>query len=328
MKAANAILLCWMLAGCASGGNVSHPAHIEQMSYDGLSQCIRISNGSIEAILAPQVGGRMLRFATVGGNNLLWNNPSDPAIDASKYRNWGGEKSWPWPQDDWPQRYGRGWPPASEAEIDPYDCEVVNDGIKMTSHRLAGYDLRIVRQFHIDPQSDELIEEMSFEPAGPAAGQLPTAVWSIAEVPITAQIFARGGGELRRLGFSGKSWDQSSIGRMMVIQRPSYEAKVGLDADLLGVVIGRQLLTVQYRTVSPDAGKYITGERAQLYCKPDASNEPGGLPGFTELEFTSPKGNAATEPVNMTLIWKIETLSDKEATDTTGIAKRLEQRPK
>jgi hypothetical protein len=331
MKAAVGILLCLMLMGCAagsSGGVVAKRVNVEQVAYAGFAQSIRISSGSVEAIVVPQVGGRLMRFGTIGGSNLLWQNPRDPELDAGTYRNWGGEKSWPWPQDEWPRRYGRAWPPASEAELDPYEVQLLSDGAKLTSRPVPGYDLRLVRQFRMDAQTSELIEEMSFEPAGPAASESPTGVWSIAEVPITGQVFARNAGSLRRLGFSGKAWEHATTGNIMVLQRPDVESKIGMDADLLAVAIGQQLLTIESKQVTPAPSKYIAGERAQLYTKPDASKQRGGLPGFTELEFTSPKGVVGTELVSMKLIWRIESLTGAEASDSGAIARRIAQRAK
>ena len=300
----------------------------EHVAYRQFADSIRITNGAIEAILFPSIGGRLMRFATVGGNNALWENRTVPISQAGYSGNWGGEKSWPWPQDQWLQRTGQAWPPPPESDQYPYDSQIQSNGVRLISQPLPGYDARIIRQFTLAPSGAEMTEEISFEPASPAAGQLPAAVWSIAEVPVTKKIFARQTGQtLRPLGFSPWPGPPQVIDGISILDRPAdAKSKIGLDADLLAVVVGHQLLSIELRSVSPPAAGYLPGEKAQLYAEPDSSPEVLGLGGFTELEFTSPTAPLGPAPIRMTTVWKLEPLTPAEAADPAAIARKLSGR--
>jgi hypothetical protein len=329
--AAQSILCLVALAGWAatnSGEPVASHLKVEHVAYRQFADSIRITNGTIEAIVVPSIGGRLMRFAMVGGDNVLWENPTVPISQAGQSGNWGGEKSWPWPQDQWLQRTGQAWPPPPASDQYPYDCQIQSNGVRMISQTLPGYDARIVRQFTFSSSSAEMTEEISFDPAGPAAGQLPAAVWSIAEVPPTKQIFARQPGQtLRPLGFSPWPGPPQVIDGISILDRPAdSKSKIGLDADLLAVVLGQQLLSIEIRSVSPPAAGYLPGEKAQLYAEPDSSPEVLGVGGFTELEFTSPTAALGPAPVRLTTVWKLEPLTPAEADDPTAVARKLSAR--
>ncbi len=301
---------------------------VEHIAYRGFTDAVRISNGTVEAVVVPSIGGRLMRFATVGGDNVLWENPTVPISQAGQSGNWGGEKSWPWPQDDWADRAGQGWPPPPASDQNSYQCKIEPDGVRLTSQTLAGYDLQIVREFKMSPGSAELIETISFAAAGPGAAQAPAGVWSIAEVPVTKNIFVRQtANTFRSLGFSPWPGPGKPIGGILILDRPAdHKSKIGLDADLLAVAIKNQLLSIEVREVSPPVAGYVAGERAQLYTEPDSSPEVAGLGGFTELEFTSPTGTVSAQPVRITLIWKLEPLIRTD--DSIAIARLLATRSK
>jgi len=71
---------------------------------------IRLSNGTIEIGLLPDVGGRLVRVSLVGKENIiqsdssLWNEPSDkrPSLDPSKpFISYNGSINWLNPQSEW-----------------------------------------------------------------------------------------------------------------------------------------------------------------------------------------------------------------------------------
>jgi hypothetical protein len=311
-----------------SGDPVATKVSVEHVAYRGFADAVRITNGTVEAIIIPSIGGRLMRFATVGGDNVLWENPTVPISQAGQSGNWGGEKSWPWPQHDWSHRTGQGWPPPAASDQSPYECQIEPDGVRLISQVLTGYDVQIVREFRMAPTGAELTEEISFQSAGLAAGVSPAGVWSIAEVPVTKNIFVRQtGNTLRPLGFSSWPVPGKTIGGILILDRPAdAKSKLGLDADLLAVVVKKQLLSIKLRDVSPPAAGYVAGEKAQLYAEPDSSPEVAGLGGFTELEFTSPTGIVGTQLVKMTLNWKLESVEQPGNADS--IARKLSARPR
>src|SRR5208283_4546855 len=117
-------------AATDSGEPVASNLKPEHVAYRPFADGIRITNGAIEAIVVPSIGGRLMRFAMLGGNNVLWENPTVPLSQAGHSGNWGGEKSWPWPQDQWLQRTGQAWPPPPESDQYPYDCQIQSNGVR------------------------------------------------------------------------------------------------------------------------------------------------------------------------------------------------------
>ncbi|HZK94761.1 MAG TPA: DUF4380 domain-containing protein [Prolixibacteraceae bacterium] len=71
---------------------------------------IRLSNGTIEIGLLPDVGGRLVRVSLVGKENIiqsdssLWNEPPDkrPSLDPTKpFKSYNGSINWLNPQSEW-----------------------------------------------------------------------------------------------------------------------------------------------------------------------------------------------------------------------------------
>ena len=71
----------------------------ETLSYMGLENCIKLSNGSIDAIVTTSVGPRILFYGPTGGANVFGGHP-----DASKdtalgtWKPYGGHRLWVWPE--------------------------------------------------------------------------------------------------------------------------------------------------------------------------------------------------------------------------------------
>lgn len=77
---------------------------------------VKLSGEGWEMIVHPSIG-RITSFGRPGGRNLLWVNESPEPIGRNKeWIDWGGDKVWPSPQDQWPVALGRKWPPGSAYE--------------------------------------------------------------------------------------------------------------------------------------------------------------------------------------------------------------------
>src|SRR3982750_3663343 len=99
--------------GAQPDGPAAKPMSVEKTAYQGWPEAYRLSNGTVDVVVVPAIG-RIMRYGPVGRQNLLWKTPrpaGKPASPGKEWANFGGDKVWPWPQDDWPQRAGRAWPP-------------------------------------------------------------------------------------------------------------------------------------------------------------------------------------------------------------------------
>ncbi|PYI76602.1 MAG: hypothetical protein DMF04_08135, partial [Verrucomicrobia bacterium] len=72
---------------------------IERVSFGGLPNCYRIANGAVEAIVSTDIGPRILRYAFLGGENLLA-ELSHLTIPTSlgDWKPWGGHRLWVAPE--------------------------------------------------------------------------------------------------------------------------------------------------------------------------------------------------------------------------------------
>src|SRR4051812_33887530 len=114
-------LLLILLAGCKPAqpiGSAKDEPDVPDVPLAQFSDAIRLTNGTVNLVIVPSLGGRIMRYGFVGEPNVLWNNPDIPDLSKGHpdYFNYGGDKAWPWPQDDWPLLIGRNFPPPPECD--------------------------------------------------------------------------------------------------------------------------------------------------------------------------------------------------------------------
>lgn len=95
--------------------------NVTRIDYHGWKGAYRMSNGTVDLVVVPQIG-RIMRYGYVGGPNVLWENPDLlgklPDVDhpSPDWINFGGDKVWNAPQERW------GWPP--DPTLDRGECTV------------------------------------------------------------------------------------------------------------------------------------------------------------------------------------------------------------
>jgi hypothetical protein len=69
------------------------------VTYQAHHDCIRLSNGTVEVIVATAIGPRVLRYALIGGDNILGDVPDAVTkTDLGDWRPWGGHRLWTAPE--------------------------------------------------------------------------------------------------------------------------------------------------------------------------------------------------------------------------------------
>ena len=118
-------LLALALSGCTSKMNESKIT-TQTSEHPEWGKIIRLANGEVEAVIAPERGGRLMRYSRLGETNILWIAPdiNSGHGDQWGWRNWGGEKNWLWPQDDWPNG---DWPPPLDVEQAPWHVDAIRE---------------------------------------------------------------------------------------------------------------------------------------------------------------------------------------------------------
>lgn len=144
----------------------------------------------VAAVIAPDLGGRVLSLR-FDGAEVLWHDPAllddglRPRVEPdraplgagfARWRNWGGEKTWPAPQG-WD---GDGWPGPPDGVIDGGRYEVLHRSDRDVHLRSAvepATGLRIERRMRVEPGALEVTSTVRNEADAPATW----AAWSVAQ---------------------------------------------------------------------------------------------------------------------------------------------------
>ncbi len=293
--------------------------------------CVQISNGTAELVVCPAIG-RIVRYGWQGGTNVLWTN-ADAAACAAKigsWTNWGGDKAWIWPQDDWKQVTGRGWPPPSAADPGPYSCEVRSNGVVLVSPPVAGYGVRIVRTFELASTGTQVRCATRLQPVPQAAAtDRAMAAWTVAQVPgAGGRWYARVEDPLaawRTLGGGKGILPPVRIGDTRIVRLPRDTVewtKSGTVGDLLATRRGDTLFILQQVGVDPSA-RPAPGDGLQVCMTPDkAPNVPEVAGPYLELEITAPLApRAEVERHPLQFIWSLVRLAPEA--DDAAVARVL-----
>ncbi|BCS33785.1 hypothetical protein TBR22_A30120 [Luteitalea sp. TBR-22] len=72
---------------------------VQRVACPGQGQCVRMTNGTVEVLLATEIGPRILRYGFVGGDNLLgWVPETTVKTALGDWKPWGGHRLWAGPE--------------------------------------------------------------------------------------------------------------------------------------------------------------------------------------------------------------------------------------
>ena len=168
MKARLSLLLLIPLTYCYAQNAPLSPSDIQisRITYHGWANSYRISNGRVEAIVVPTIG-RVMQFHYLGREEIFWENAALAGkSDDSKSRQWanfGGDKSWPSPQAQWPKMAGREWPPPAGFDAVPYQAEIENGAVELVSPVDASYGIRVRRRVELPVAAPRMEVVTSYE---------------------------------------------------------------------------------------------------------------------------------------------------------------------
>lgn len=132
---------------------------VARISYHGWPHSYVLTNGTVEVIVVPEVG-RVMQFHFVGEDAIFWENPKllgkPPDPTAKDWQNFGGDKSWPAPQADWPKMIGREWPPPAAFDSLPVKAETHDGVIELINPIEPAYGIRVRRTISLDPHHPAL----------------------------------------------------------------------------------------------------------------------------------------------------------------------------
>ncbi len=167
-------------------------AKVEEFDFHGWGG-LRLSNGIIDVVCVPEIGGRLMQFS-LGSHDYLFMNPDllgkrftfeEHAGDGTilGWKNYGGAKTWPAPQG-WDSEGQWPGPPDPVLDSGPYAFETNQEessaALLMTSPPDARSGLRIRRLLHVDDASSRLKLDLSFENISERT--IRWSIWDVAQM--------------------------------------------------------------------------------------------------------------------------------------------------
>jgi len=299
-----------LMAGCAAPrpnavyqeGSMS----ITRVDYHGWPGCYRMTNGTVDVVIVPQIA-RIMQYGPAGGEGLLFvNEPLTPEVrgasEPTDYPNYGGHKLWVAPQKTW------NWPPDPALDRGPCRVEVLPDGaLRMTGAPSPAAGVRFDRVLRLDPKGTRLQIEQTM--TNVSAAPVTWAIWSVTQVTTdgTAVIPLEPGAQTRFVDDAQPAPEWRRVGDAYLLSAPDKSQKLFAPGapGWLAYRKGDRLLLKSFqvsKTAPPE---------------PETPREVWvGTDGFMELEFVGPQvtltpGQATT----VTQEWRFFPLGADAATD-------------
>jgi hypothetical protein len=247
---------------------------ITRVPYHGWTDCLRISNGQVEAVVAPAVG-RIMYFGFPGEDDgVFWENPllegKSPDPDSSDWLNFGGEKTWPAPQSDWPAIAGRPWPPPAAFDSSPYAAKVVDEGITLVSRIDIHYGIQVVRRISLHSAQPVMVVTTEYHKM--SGNPVKVGIWIIAQTRDPQRVYvllpsdSRGLAAVTQLTRHAPK-DLKVEGRLLSLTRdPRNNVKIAIDGNAV-------LCMDQHHVLRMDAcagrGECHNGGRIEVYTNMD-----------------------------------------------------------
>ena len=286
------------VCGCAGSRVV-----VREYEHPQWGNVIHLANKEIEVILAPGRGGRLMHYSRLGESNLLWTARDTNAWrdDATDWTNWGGEKTWPWPHENWPVRM---WPPPPEVEPPVFAVSEIRDLVIVYSfiptRHPFGKDValstpKIERRFLFPENGTRLQIHARF-----LSEDEPFSVWSVAQIPMTGKITLERA-EPRRLLLqlpgSDKALAMADDNTVDLANTPGG-TKGMMDADGFRVLTTQGTLVLRH---DDGYGCHTTSDYDDVYHAQIYKGDDNNGDAYVELEFAAPLSKLFSNTLGVSL---------------------------
>ncbi len=276
---------------------------VEKIDYKGWAGSFRLTNGTVDLVVVPQVG-RVMRYGYVGAPNVLWENETllgktFPA-DSKTYRNYGGDKTWVAPQSLW------NWPPDPNLDGKAWTVEPIANGVRMTSPLGNLQKVQFRRDITLSSVGTEVSLRNSMENRG---SRMELAIWQVTQLDnpdmVSLPIEITSAQPKGWYGYGNESLNakfQTHSGGSLVIKRdPAMGRKFGarsLKGNLSAVFGATKFISespAYARVPYPDKNS-----AQQVYASPDPYK-------YVELEHAGPLTRMDRgEMVLQSVKWRLE----------------------
>jgi len=280
-------------------------------NYHRWANSLLLSNGRVEAVIVPAIG-RVMQFRFAGEEDgPFWENRTldgmKPEPGSAEWGNFGGDKSWPAPQSDWPKITPRAWPPPVAFDALPVEAKVDGFVVRLIAPVDPHYGIRASREIKLDLERPVMTITTTYEKL---TGQpLNVAVWVITQLkdPLAA-CASLPDFERFREGYYRQSDDLPANltvenGLLSLARDPKASHKIGTDAGSLFWVGKDSVLRI-------DSPREILGEYPDEGCSAEIYTNPDPL-AYIELEMLGPlnkmiAGDRITRTSTYTLLRRTE----------------------
>ena len=273
--------------------SAAHPlsaadSQIERVNHRGWDGSYKIGNGVVQAIVVPAVG-RVMQFSFKGETTgPFWENPklggAPVQPQGSDWINFGGDKTWPSPQDDWGKVTGRGWPPPQAFDSMSVTASTTAQSIILDSPVDSHFGIKTHREITLRPGKAVMDIVTTYEKVREPA--IKTGVWIITQlaspemvcVPLPAQSKMTNG----YIKMSGDLPEAFQVKDGMITLKRGTEkpTKIGTEGSTMVWVGPAHIVRIDSPRL-PAAEYPDSGSSAQVYTNPDP------LP-YVELEMLAP----------------------------------------
>lgn len=286
-------------------------------NYHGWANSILLSNGRVEAVIVPAIG-RVMQFRFAGEEDgPFWENRTldgiKPEPESKEWGNFGGDKSWPAPQSDWPKLTPRAWPPPVAFDSMPVRATVDGFVVQLTSAVDPHYGIRVHREINLAISRPVMTITTTFEKV---SGQpFRVGVWVITQLkqPVIASA-SLPEFELFRAGYYPQSDEPPANlriedGLLSLTRDPKKSHKIGTDAGALFWVGSGAILRI-------DSPRELSKQYPDYECSAEIYTNPNPL-AYVELEMLGPLtkmivGDKITRASSYTLLRRTEVDPDLE----------------
>ena len=261
---------------------------VKRMTYHQWPDSLVLSNGKVEVVIVPAIG-RVMQFRFTGeSDGPFWENADlfgkapDPA--SSTWGNFGGDKTWPAPQNDWPKVTPRGWPPPRAFDSMPVNAEAAGDVIELLSPIDPHYGIRTRRLIKLDAKKPVLTITTTYEKL--EGKPVMVGVWTITQLKDPQAIFV----PLPKTTIFAEGYSKQSKelpanlkrdGQVLSMTRSQkVSTKIGTDAGALIWVGEKHVLRIDSPRVG-NADYPDQGASAEVYTNLDPLK-------YVELEMLGP----------------------------------------
>jgi len=258
---------------------------IIKTNYHGCPNSYVMSNGTVEAIVVPAIG-RVMQFRFVGEDSgpFFENRAMDgkhPIPASKEWGNFGGDKTWPSPQEDWPKVTPRAWPPPVAFDSMPVQASIEDENLRLISAVDPDYGIRTERVISLGDRRHQMTIETTYHKVKGEPRKV--GVWIITQLNEPEDVCIQNPGKFVRqseqlpLGLKEPSDGQSSI---HLKRDPVKSTKIGTQAGWIHWQDKKWVLDISSPRIAgqeyPDQGS-----SAEVYTNPNPLT-------YVELEMLGP----------------------------------------